>query len=702
MGVVLTPLYSNFQDGVITAPEPDVLPKTASPRGRNSVLVSLGAGNAVPAKRKGVLTMNATPLTSTPAILGQMDYRRQTGGALTPYHLLYSDGGRLDKLNSDGTTSPADAGTPTPFTAGTKYPDFSVAANLCFICNGTENKKFDGTTVTPWGIVEPSAAPTTAIGAAGVPNGTYEARYTYYNTNTFHESSVSPTGTARVLVNQKLNISWVVPTDTQVTHVRLYVRNTATQANFYLAGTIAIGTGNPYALDWGADTNLIIVGPNTVENDPPPVLTVAEWHQSRMFGVGPNAPSLLFYSKIGLPEAFSTFNFEPVNTDDGQMVTALHSVNQLLVIFKRGSMWVLIGDDPASWSLRLLDHNIGCTSPRSVVTVEGKTYWWSAQGPAVWDGTEGGVKLIGIPLIAPTISGDALNNAAIDQVVAALDPNLQQLYYAVPEAGSTRNSLILPWNYRLNRWASDGWGVMDAASLATVYDSTTHPYVYLGGHKGQVFKFDNFTQRDGVLSGTASGTATSATASTLVDAAAAFLTTGGGLVERYVVAVNVDGITQQRRRITANTATALTISPDWTTTPNSTYTYIVGAIDFQWDLVEEDFALPFSKKRLEFFYLLAKSTDTGVQVKVDLFRNRQTEPVKTLTVTLGGMGIAVYDTAIYDVDVYGGSSQTTSARKRVGKTCQTIRARLRNIQDNKTVTLLKMGWRAESQTDKLG
>ncbi len=687
MGAVLSPIYGNFVDGVVTSVEPDVLPKTSSPRGRNSILVSLGIGHAAVAKRKGVLTVNATPITGNPAIIGQGDYRRQTSGVLTAYHLLVSDGGRLDKLLSDTTTTAADAGTPTPFTAGTKIPDFTTAANLCFICNGTENKKFNGTSVQPWGITKPAAAPTTAIGAAGVPNGTSECRYTYFNSATGHESSASATGTARVLVNQKLNVTWVVPGDTQVDFVKLYIRNTATQANFYLAGTVAIGTATPYALDWGADTNLIILGPNTIENDPPPVFTVAEFHQQRMFGAGPANPSLLFYSKLGLPEAFSALTYEGVAQDDGSVITAIHSAHQLLLVFKQNSTWILVGDDPTSWSLRLLDPEIGCLSPRSVVTVEGVTYWWSDQGPVQWDGAASSIRVIGTPLLAPTLSKDAVNSAQLDKVVAAADVTTQQLLFALPTTGVTRNDMILPFAYRLQRWAADKWSILDAASLATVFDANNRPYTYLGSHSGQVFKFDNSVQRDGVLSGTAAGTVTSATASTLTDTTATFLTTGGKVIDRYVTAIAADGFTMQRRRITANTGTALTITPDWATVPNSAYTYIIGGIDFQWDLPEEDFGLTFMKKRLEFFYLLAKSTDAAVVLMVDYFKDRQTDPTKTSSVSLDTTA-ALYDTAVYDAAVYGGAAQAASSRNRVGKTVRTVRARIRNIQDNVGVTIL--------------
>ena len=47
--------------------------------------------------------------------------------------------------------------------------------------DGTQPKKYDGTTTSNLGLQNPTAAPTVAVGAAGSLDGTLQYVYTYYN-----------------------------------------------------------------------------------------------------------------------------------------------------------------------------------------------------------------------------------------------------------------------------------------------------------------------------------------------------------------------------------------------------------------------------------------------------------------------------------------------------------------------------------------
>src|SRR3990167_4372173 len=263
MGQPLQELLENWADGVNTSAASDMVPPTASPRGYNSALTLIGAGRAAVTKRRGCSVMNATALTGTPAILGQFMYRRLASGVFTQYHLLIGDSGRFEWMNTSGTLTTIGAST---FSSGTYYPDFAVANNLAFIVNGQDAKKFNGTAAQTFGIVEPSTAPTLADnGGAGSHNGTYEAKVTFYNSATGHESSAGATSGTVTVTNKK--IDWTaIPTsaDSQVDSRRLYLRNTATQANFYRVTTISDNSTTTYTSNV-ADTSLTVIGPDTEE-----------------------------------------------------------------------------------------------------------------------------------------------------------------------------------------------------------------------------------------------------------------------------------------------------------------------------------------------------------------------------------------------------------------------------------------------------
>jgi hypothetical protein len=707
MADLLSADWRNFSDGVITAAEPDLLPLTASPRGKNSALTRISPGTAVVGIRKGISVLNATAITGSPAIIGQIEFNYYASGAYTPYHLLVSSGGRLDYHDAETTTAVWDSGDATPFSSSTSpyyWPSFAIANNMAFICNGrsTENQKAyiesASRKVRPWGITRPTVGTMAgAVGAAGSHNGTYELRVTFRNTRTGHESSASDTASATVVATND-SIDWSnipVSSDAQVDQRRLWVRNTATQANFYLAGTVDNNSGTTATTNV-ADTALVVVAPDTAENDPPATLSVCCWHQNRMFGFGPDNPNHLLYSKLGNPEAFDPDNYEYVNPQDGQRGIGLHSAHGILIIFKEESTWALIGDDPSSWELRLLFADTGCVSARTITTVNGLTYWWSEEGPMAWDGSAGTPRAIGRGLLAeaidPTAHDDDLSGA-----LAFADPENSRVLFALPGAAQTRNTLIRPFNYLLQRWDADTWEIIDIASAAPVTHTDGTAQIEIGSYSGQLFEWwDSYT--DGVPSGTTTGMPTASTNTTLTDSGATFLTTGNGLIDRYVYVLSAAGVIQ-RRRITANTGTELTISSAWTVNPNTTYTYVVGGIDFQFDLSEHDFGQAFHRKRLRHFFLLTK-VEAATTAYVDMFLNAATTPHRTWSVTLAPGG-ALYGSAVFGSSTYG-SGRPATLRTRVGAVCRTARARIRQLAAGKDIQILKAALTAELLGDELG
>ncbi|HYE17349.1 MAG TPA: hypothetical protein VEA69_02835 [Tepidisphaeraceae bacterium] len=709
MAELVTAEWKNWADGVITAADPELLPATASPRGRNSVLTRVGPGVALVTTRKGVSEINATPITGSPAIIGQAEFKSYASGAFTTYHILVCSNGRLEY--KDGATSTAvwDSGTAAPFTSSTSpylWPAFAAANNCLFICNGTsgENKKayLEGGTrrVRNWGITRPTVGTMAgAAGAAGNHNGTYELRVTFRNTRTGTESSISNTASATVApANQQINWSNIpVSADAQVDQRRLWVRNTATMANFYLAGTVN-DNSTTTATTNVADTALTVIAPDTAENDPPPTLSVSCWHGSRMFGAGPDAPTTLLYSKLGNPEQFDPDFFEYVNPQDGQPIVGLHSAHGVLIIFKRESTWVLVGDDPNSWEVRPLFRDVGLVAHRAVTTVEGITYWWSEQGPMAWDGAAAQPRALGRGLLAEAIDATEYANDQMKGAAVLADRPNQHVVFALPGSGATRNTLLRPFNYTLQRWSADKWEVMDVASFGTVDDSTEVPVSYIGSYSGQLFKWwDTFA--DGTPSGTTSGSVTGSTGTTLSDSAASFRTAGNGLVDRYVYAIAADGLTVQRRRISSNTATQLTVASAWTTNPNTTYTYVIGGIDFQFDLAITDLGAAFFKKRLRHLFLLTK-VDAATTINVDVLTDEATTPRRqwSMALTPGG---ATFGTSTFGSSAFG-SGRPAADRIRIGVTARTARVRLRQLANGKSLTLIKAALSGELLNDNLG
>lgn len=689
---------SNWAQGVVTSASADQLPAGASPRGYNTFLTQLGEGTALMGKRMGAVTLNATPLTGSPGIIGGFQFKKQDG---SNQEVLVSDTGRFDKLNSDGTTTVINA---TGFTSGVHYPIFSVANDLLFIVNDVDQKKYNGTTLSAFGIVRPGAPTASAVAGGAMVVGTYDLALSYYNSSTGNESSLSDFTTVSTSgANLKINVSWSTPADPQVTHVRVHIRFQAQGANTYqvVAGATPAPAANGFPVATTAtalDVSLaqysafIILAPGTSENNPPPSGAQGPiWHQSRMFMFDSGN---LYYSNIknntAFPEAFNTNNVQPVNPNDGDTIVGLVSAFGRLFVFKRFSFYQLSGTDPNSWFVSLVSNDFGLSSMRSVVFAEGALYWWGgAKGLCAYDGSGQPVSL-GKQFLSTAIAGDVLNHIGLTSVSAAVDQANQTLLFAVPEFGTTRNTRIIPFNYRLRRFASELWNPFDTYALWVAEDSTHLISIRMGGYAGQAFNWW-VGANDGVPSGSSHGTITSTTNTTLTDSAATFLTTGGKLIERYVYAVSSDRRTVQRRRIIANTATVLTISAAWDTNPNSTYTYVVGGIDFQLDTPWMLSAAGFVKKRFEFLLSETSSLDAGAQLDVDLFVSMDDAvPKRTFSFPLVSSG-ANYDaaTSLYDAVNYAGNSITYSKLR-----CATVgkawRARFRNLQANTTVLISRV------------
>ena len=682
--------------GVISSEDSTELAPNASPQGLNSALARSGLGLPFVQKRMGLTCLNQTPITGVPAINGAYQYSKLNG---TKFFLLASAGGRLDQWTGTATAT-VDATAFTPSVASP--PAFVTAQDVCYMCNGTDAIKFDGTTVTQFGITRPVVGTLAgAAGAAGLPNGTYALAVTYYNSVTGHESSLSDPSSANVVVTNQ-QISWSnipVSGDAQVTDVRLYVRNINTQANFYQAGSVTNGTTT--ATTNTLDANLILTAPTVTSNNPPPAgINYLAYHNSRLFAA---TDSTLYYSAIGQPEAFDPLAFVNINPSDGQKITGIYSDHEVLLVFKEDRFYIITGDsDPTNWQVQLIDPETGCAlgAFRTILSARSYTWWWSRHGLTRWDGSSQ-VDHIGLRLMGDTF--DVVNGAAFVAASAAFSEPQQRLYFALPGVGQTRATFIIPFNVALDVFEATQWDPMDAATLAQGLDSNGDIQVYLGGYAGQFFQLWS-SNNDGVMAGTMTGTIipSGTTLTGVTDSGATFDITGGGLVERRVTLIDVNGFAMAvRPRITANTATTLTFDNTLTgLTPSSPYTYVIGGPNFQWDTPWRSFELAWVKKRYEFLFVLFKGPNYGTAAYVDMLFDYNDPGAKTVTFTTSAASQgALWDSAIWDTDVWDFTSNL-QRRFRVSRTGFAHMIRVRNAAVNQPFALLLLGTQAVTQTVK--
>jgi hypothetical protein len=708
MAKSFTEITESWHTGVVTSVEPDQLPLTASPRARNSVLALVGPERAIIEKRPGLLTMNPTPITGGGAVIGQFEFARLAAGVFTRYDLKVSNTGRIDRMDTSGSLT----NVSTTLTAGNYFPDFAVANNLLFLVNGQDRVKYDGTSITNFGIDPPVSAPTIAdSGGAGLhAGGNYDAFVTFGNSSTGHESSAGPTsGTVAVAASRTINWSAIpVSADAQVDRRFLYLRRQNTQGNnFYLAATLNdnVTTSTSTSV---VETTLTVIGPDQDSNDRPPSgVKFAAVYKSRVFLA--NEAGDLFWSRPDEPEAFDPDNSEPVNVEDGQAVTGLFSTEEALLIFKTSSIHVLTGDDEQTFQIDVLDPTVGCVSHRTICAAEKQLWWYSNYGPAFMVGV-GGPNLIARGKFDPTVSPTTLNFATLSEACAKVDETEQRVYFAVPGIGQVRNTRILPISLRTGALESDEHDPLDVASLGVAADITGAPRIFIGSYNGIIFR-TNEGLTDGVPSGdtVVRWTATAAstdTFSTLIKrttaSAAALYTTGAGLIERKVTFLRASDLSlvgTTRPRITSNTATQIvTHVPITGFQTGEVYFILIGGPNFELDLGPSHTGMPFNKKRYQHFYISARSNTTGATVRIELIYNGNVASSRVQEITLTGSG---WDSALWDQARWDAAAATVQ-RFACGRTGLNWKARIINRFPGETLAIVKAGMTGEVWGDYLG
>lgn len=113
--------------------------------------------------------------------------------------------------------------------SGVKYKAFNDTALNIFATNGTDRKRIEGGTVYEWGLEPPTVDAILGVGGGTGLTGDYNARYTYLRksgANILAESNPKDTSDASVgtvtLADTSLLVQCEPPTDSQVTHIRLY------------------------------------------------------------------------------------------------------------------------------------------------------------------------------------------------------------------------------------------------------------------------------------------------------------------------------------------------------------------------------------------------------------------------------------------------------------------------------------------------
>ena len=220
-----------------------------------------------------------------------------------------------------------------------------------------------------------------------------------------------------------------------------------------------------------AANQILYTDGGVLENLPAPCARHIAYHDSRIWVVSADDPSMLWFSKIHVPGEMPGFNENlRLQLPSGEPITGILGWDEKLIIFCESSIWLVFGSGPNDLLQgsqytdppRLQNSEIGCIDPRSLVHGPGGVYFQSASG--IW--------LLG-PTLEPTFVGRAVVDslAAHNEIVGASLKDLDhEVIFACKEPDSGA-SVLLVHNYLIDQWAT--WAPVNATGSATGYQSIT-------------------------------------------------------------------------------------------------------------------------------------------------------------------------------------------------------------------------------------
>jgi hypothetical protein len=282
--------------------------------------------------------------------------------------------------------------------SGSGQGSFTGVGNTLYFCDGTDAdlKKWDQTTVSNWGIAKPVTAPTLSFTAGSLsPTSGYTYCLVYKNSSTGHISTASPrSASTGPLTSKNIVVHYTASTDPQVDKIDIY-RNYDGGAIFFFCAEVANATSTFTDSTPDSGLNNDLVAPLT-GNDPPPTgMSIALFHQGRVWGVVGN--KVYFGSgpdvTNGVPE--ESWFLPNVFTFPGQ-VTALASTSVGLIVFTTADAYIITGSSLSDFQHGLWQKNFGVMSQNCIAQDGDTIFVFTSHGQLFQ--ISGGLEEIGQPI----------------------------------------------------------------------------------------------------------------------------------------------------------------------------------------------------------------------------------------------------------------------------------------------------------------
>ena len=339
----------------------------------------------------------------------------------------------------------------------------------------------------------------------------------------------------------------------------------------------------------------------------------------------PSTKRQILFSYQDEPEsvpATNSITLQSNHGDDDEIVGAMPYGPFLYILSSRHKYSFSYSSNPLTdGAVRFLDDR-GSFNNQTWAIYENEAYIMDDAGVYVFDGTES--ESISKPIqdiFRQDGSIGSLDYAKKEQFFLKLDRLTGRVYCFVCFVGDsgTYPTRALVYNIRRKTWDLMHYPVQisDAASI----ESNGVPRVIVSSENEKVFLLNEGTTD--VITSEITGTVTASGNNTLTDSTASW--TSSALVGASVYITDGTG-KGQRRTIQSNSSTGLILLTNWTTNPDTTSKYSIGAIEWNWKSGSFGFAESGSKSKRE-FSMKFKPTTNAVSVDVRSYYNGKSTPL---------------------------------------------------------------------------
>lgn len=324
-------------------------------------------------------------------------------------------------------------------------------------------------------------------------------------------------------------------------------------------------------------------------------------HKNRSWVVPPNS-STIYFSNAGDAGTFPINNFIQVNTNDGQVITGIEVLVDSLVVFKTDSIWYITGEPQGSGnstvvgnlSLRRANSEVGCVAFRTIQKVGAVLLFMSRSGLYVLQNYSSSI--ISSSINGTFRTGMNLNFQSLSWAIYS--PYEKKYIVGYPSIVATTPDKAICYDLLVKRYTL--WDDVPGSCAVNFRFNQTDTVLVGDPVKGLIYQ--HFTGYADIAGD--NGIATAGTTLTLTDSTKAWTT--GQFIDASVTIISGTGAGQSAI-ISANTATQLTFAPAFTTAPDTTSIYSIGAYQNYWKSKIFDFKAPAMSKRFKYLKLFMDS-----------------------------------------------------------------------------------------------